>query len=100
MKPTHNLVFSEKYENKDGEEKRRYTTVGKLFRREDGSVTIKLETLPISPQFNGWLSVYKIEPRDSGEKEYQQQQQEKQQPDDVVLEDIDDKPIDLSEIPF
>ena len=43
------LVHTEKFE-KDGKEEKKFTKVGALFEREDGSLTIKL--------LGGWLNVY------------------------------------------
>lgn len=53
-----------KYKTKDrntGEtvEKNRYQNCGTLFERDDGSLCIKLDCLPIGcPDWNGWMNFY------------------------------------------
>lgn len=45
------LVHTEKYQDKQtGEEKKKYTKLGALFEREDGSLTVKM--------LDSWLNVY------------------------------------------
>ena len=57
MKKTHNAVYAgEKYTDKDGNEKTRYITIGVLFQRDDGSLTAKIESLPVG--FNGWVNFW------------------------------------------
>lgn len=41
---------------KDGQEKKRYLTVGALMQRDDGSQVLKLEALPVN--FEGWINFY------------------------------------------
>ena len=57
--------------NKGGEIKKRYKNVGALFQRDDGSFSMKLESLPLSADWNGWLNFY--EPY--GQRKNQEQQQ-------------------------
>lgn len=52
-----------KYTNKDGDEKNRYVTCGALFERDDGSISIKIESLPAGNLWNGWLNCYEPKPR-------------------------------------
>lgn len=62
------LVFSgEKYKDRNGDEKTRFINVGAVFERDDGTMCLKIETLPIG--FTGWLNMF--EPR---EREQQTQQ--------------------------
>jgi len=64
MKKTHDVVFAgEKYTDRNGEEKTRFVNVGALFARDDGSMCIKLESIPVG--FTGWLNCYEPRPRDS-----------------------------------
>lgn len=57
MRKTHDAVYAgEKYTDRDGNEKTRYVNVGALFTRDDGSMTLKLESIPVN--FNGWISFY------------------------------------------
>jgi len=62
MKKTHDIVNVEKYTDRSGEEKKRYTNVGSLLQRDDGSMAIKLESIPV--MFSGWLACYEPKPRD------------------------------------
>jgi hypothetical protein len=49
---------------KDGAEKGRYQNIGTLFRRDDGSLTLKLDVVPVGcPEWNGWVSFYDFDER-------------------------------------
>jgi len=48
-----------KYTDKTGAEKNQYLTVGKLLEREDGSLCLKLDAIPVN--FTGWLSFYDLD---------------------------------------
>lgn len=48
-----------KYTDKNGQEKTQYLTVGKLLQRDDGSMCLKLDSIPVN--FNGWLSFYDLD---------------------------------------
>lgn len=50
---------------KDGKEKKRYLTVGAVFKHDDGGMSMKLEALPVSKDWSGWLSFY--EPKAFGD---------------------------------
>jgi hypothetical protein len=45
---------------KDGEEKKRYQNCGLLFKREDDSLCLKLDALPLG-DFDGWINFYPLE---------------------------------------
>ncbi len=63
MKKTHDAVYAgEKYTDREGNEKTRYTNVGALFTRDDGSMTMKLESVPVG--FTGWINFYEPKPKD------------------------------------
>jgi hypothetical protein len=47
-----------KYTAKDGVEKKRYLTVGAVFESDEGKLTLKLEGVPVSPDWSGWISFY------------------------------------------
>jgi len=48
MKFLKDAVYSEKYtDRKTGEERTKYTNVGALFEREDGSMCVKIQVLVI-----------------------------------------------------
>jgi hypothetical protein len=56
MKFLKDAVYSEKYVNKEGEEKTKYTNIGALFEREDGSLCAKI--------LGSWVSFYDKKPRE------------------------------------
>lgn len=85
-----------KYTNKAGEEKKQYITVGEFFTEDDGSRPA-LKLLATATTDEVWLNIYPLEERDDTPLT---QAQALNGGKDVVLKDIDDKPIDLSEIPF
>lgn len=63
LKKTHDAVYAgEKYTDREGNEKTRYVNVGALFTRDDGSMTLKLESIPVG--FTGWLNFYEPRPKD------------------------------------
>ena len=64
MKKIKNLVvITGTYKNKDGQEKKRYQTIGSLF--EDGeNLKIKLDTIPlVDGGWTGWANCYELEDR-------------------------------------
>ena len=50
-----------KYTDANGQEKNRYHTVGKAFIRDDKSVSIKVDAMPVGPEFSGWLNLYDLD---------------------------------------
>lgn len=73
MKKTHDAVYAgEKYTDRDGNEKTRYVNIGALMQRDDGSLTMKLEAVPVG--FNGWINFYEPKPKDG------EQRQERSRP--------------------
>ena len=54
------VAVTGKYTDKNGQEKNQYVTCGAMFKREDGSVCMKLDSLPLG-DFNGWLNFYDLE---------------------------------------
>lgn len=68
MKKTHDAVYAgEKYTDRDGNEKTRYVNVGALMARDDGSLTMKLEAIPVG--FNGWINFYEPKPKDGEQRQ-------------------------------
>ena len=60
MKPIKKAVCTVgKYTDRNGQEKNQYVTVGKLMKREDGSVCLKMDSVPVN--FNGWINFYDLE---------------------------------------
>lgn len=50
-----------KYTDANGNEKNRYVNVGKAFIRDDKSVCIKVDSMPVGGEFNGWLNLYDLD---------------------------------------
>ena len=50
-----------KYTDANGQEKNRYVTVGRAFIREDKSVSIKVDSMPVGPEFSCWLNLYDLD---------------------------------------
>ncbi len=62
MKQFKKVVASNgKYTDANGNEKNRYITVGRAFLRDDKSVCIKLDSMPVGPEFSGWLNLYDLD---------------------------------------
>ena len=55
-----------KYTAKDGTEKKRYLTVGAIFESEDGRLSLKLDGMPVSPEWSGWISFYEPKQQQGG----------------------------------
>ncbi len=70
--------------NKNGEIKKRYQKVGSLYQRDDGSLSLKLESIPLSVDWKGWVNFY--DPYNKREGQQQQQQQPPQQQKPTQLE--------------
>ena len=47
------------YIDRGGNEKKRYTTVGRLLQREDGSLSLKMDSVPVN--FDGWVNFYDLD---------------------------------------
>jgi len=66
MKKTHNIVaVVGKYTDGTGQEKNRYMTIGAAFTRDDGTMSLKIESIPVGPGWNGWANLYL--PRDNNQ---------------------------------
>lgn len=92
LKKTHDAVYAgEKYTDREGNEKTRYINIGVLFARDDGSMTMKLESLPIG--FNGWINFYEPKPKDG-----EQPQRQASRPQRTAVPATDD--FEDSSIPF
>jgi len=50
------------YTDHDGNKKKRYLTVGSVLEREDGTLCMKLDSLPIVSE--GWFNLYPPKPKD------------------------------------
>lgn len=47
-----------KYNDRDGNEKRRYLNVGAVFENDQGQLSLKIEAVPVGQDWNGWVSFY------------------------------------------
>jgi len=47
-----------KYTDQQGNEKKRYLTIGAVFEGDDGRLSMKLESIPVGPAWSGWVSFY------------------------------------------
>lgn len=64
-KKTHDVVATVgSYKTSSGEEKKRYVHCGSAFTNDEGQISIKLDSVPVSPEWSGWLSLYVPKPRD------------------------------------
>jgi len=81
-----------------GGERKHYQKVGTVFESEDGRLSLKLDTLPVGPQWSGYLSFFEPRPRDArsvpGHGGRSADQNGAPPPPDVRAEDVDD------DIPF
>lgn len=90
MKITHDAVYAgEKYTDREGNEKTRFINVGKLFTRDDGSLTLKLDSVPVG--FNGWINFY--EPKEEGSQGGRERPQRGQRQTAPLSGDGDDLPF-------
>ncbi len=53
------------YKDRNGETKKRYVNLGKVFEDDQGRLSLKLDTIPVGPNWSGWVSFY--EPKDRQE---------------------------------
>ena len=54
------------YTDRNGSEKKRYTTIGTLFRYDDGNLSLKIDAVPVGQGWNGFVSFYDLEERKTG----------------------------------
>jgi len=69
------VAITGEYTNAQGETKKRYVNCGAVFQTDKG-FSLKLESLPVGADWNGWLSLYEPKPRNQ-----QQQPKSAQQSD-------------------
>lgn len=67
---THDVVATTgEYTDHSGEKKKRYSNCGSAFTDDQGRISIKLDLVPVTPDWSGWLSLCPIE-----DKQQRQQQ--------------------------
>jgi len=71
---THEVVATiGEYTDAQGQTKKRYINIGSAFTDDQGRISIKLDAVPVSPEWSGWVSLYALK-----DKEPQQGQQRSQ----------------------
>lgn len=61
MKPIKKAVATVGKYTKNGQEKNRYLTIGQVMQRDDGSMCLKLDSVPVGPEFSGWINFYDLD---------------------------------------
>lgn len=46
------------YTDREGNTKKRYQKCGVAFTNDEGQTSIKLDAIPVTPEWNGWISLY------------------------------------------
>ena len=103
-KATHKIVATVgTYKDRQtGEEKKRYLTVGTAFTDDQGRISLKIDAMPVSPEWSGWLSLYPLDedrqqqqPRQkyAGDGRSERRPAPKEGPLDRSLDDDDDIPF-------
>ena len=64
-----NIVVGQKYTAKDGQEKTKWTTIGAMFIKDDGKMSVKIEQIPLN-----WDGQAQVFDRDSQGQQQSQQQ--------------------------
>lgn len=60
---------------KDGETKKRWQRVGTLFKDDqDGRISIKLDSIPVGPEWSGWLAAFTMDDNQTGQAQNVQSQ--------------------------
>jgi hypothetical protein len=55
------------YNDRNGNEKKRYVNVGSVFTDDDGRQSLKLDSVPVGPEWSGWVSFYEPKERESSD---------------------------------
>lgn len=73
---THDVVatIGSYKDRQSGEQKKRYVTIGKCFTDDQGRQSIKLDSVPVSPEWSGWISLYPVRDRDGSPQQQPRQQ--------------------------
>lgn len=53
------------YTDNTGATKSRFLTISKLFKRDDGSITLKIDSIPVGAGWDGWINFSDPLPRDN-----------------------------------
>lgn len=61
MKPIKKAVATTGTYEVNGETKKRYVNVGTLFQYDDGGMALKLESVPVGGEWNGFVSFFDLD---------------------------------------
>lgn len=64
-KKTHDVVATVGEYESQGQKKKRYVNCGSAFTDETGRISIKLDSVPVSPEWSGWLSLFEPKQNES-----------------------------------
>jgi hypothetical protein len=100
-RPTHKAVATVgKYTDKDGVEKKRYMQCGVVFTDEQGRQSMKLDGIPVTPEWSGWISLFPMDddrqeerPRNSGKVTGDGRSERKRPASQPAVDDGDDIPF-------
>ncbi len=71
------VAITGKYQDRDGNEKNRYTNIGVILETKNG-LSLKLEAVPVG--WDGWAGLYEPKERDGNAPAPQQRQQTRREP--------------------
>ena len=86
------VAAGEKYQDKDGNEKTRWVKMGVVLERNDGSLSLKIESIPVG--FTGWANLWTPQPKEQRPAQDRQAQERLQTRGQKALEEMPD------DIPF
>ena len=55
------------YKDRSGNEKKRYVNIGSVFTDDDGRQSLKLDSVPVGPEWSGWISFYEPKEREQSD---------------------------------
>ena len=76
------------YTTSDGEEKTRWTTLGALFEKDNGNMSLKLDSIPVGTDWDGWASVFPDDEEDKPKKGKARRSTRRSAPSDEPDDDI------------
>lgn len=79
-----------KYKDCDGNEKKRYLTVGAVFEDDQGRMSLKIEAVPVGAEWNGWISFYAPQQREGQQRQERPAQSSKPTAPSGSFNDFDD----------
>lgn len=84
MKNIRDLCIAEKYTDKQGNEKTSWRKIGRLFIKEGGKISLKMEAIPVG--WDGWMHAFERKADPNNSPAYQQAKQTR----DNLTKDFDD----------